>query len=108
MGDQQVEDFERCIGVQSGVKKKVQRAANADKFYIGTEIKNFDLFWDLLDAHDALIEQGCTIEYILVPREENQEADDLANLGCDEAEQHYADGYSHDYPILTTVHTLQL
>lgn len=78
--------------------RKISAAASADKVCIGTEIKNFDLFWDLLDVHDALVEQGCSIEYILVPREENQEADDLANLGCDEAEQHYADGYSHDYP----------
>ena len=69
-----------------------------DQAYIGGAIKNFDLFWHLLDIHDRLLELGGTIEYVLIPREQNREADALANLGCDQAEEHYSNGYSHDYP----------
>ncbi|KAL8280620.1 hypothetical protein RQP46_006943 [Phenoliferia psychrophenolica] len=45
-------------------------------------IKEIDALWD--NIHD---DGGGTVNFVWIPREQNDEADRLANLACDDAEQ---------------------
>lgn len=53
----------------------------------GSPVANQELIQQAIGLHNELINDGDTVDYVHILREYNVRADQLANTGCDKAEE---------------------